>query len=209
MRAHRTRTAIRAAALRLARERGYEATTVDDVAAQAGVSRRTVFNYFPTKPDLFVRGPHAPCPEQIDAFVSSRGDLLEDLVRLISDADSHMHDDAEEFRTLRRILRDNPALLPELDSRVRVFHSAVRAAIARRLDADLADPRVVGASALASAMVRSAVDLWSGCEEDLAADRDGGPRRARPASVPEAVALIAQGLREALLDSGPIDEEQS
>ena len=43
MNARRTRAAIRAAALTLTRERGYAAVTVDDVAALAGVSRRTVF----------------------------------------------------------------------------------------------------------------------------------------------------------------------
>lgn len=33
-------------------ERGYEATTVDDVAAVAGMSKRSVFRYFPSKEDL-------------------------------------------------------------------------------------------------------------------------------------------------------------
>ena len=44
--------AIRQAAAELVRERGYEAMTYDAVAERAGVSRRTVFNYFPTKFDL-------------------------------------------------------------------------------------------------------------------------------------------------------------
>ncbi|MEU9337047.1 TetR/AcrR family transcriptional regulator [Streptomyces sp. NPDC048290] len=33
-------------------ERGYEATTVDDVAAAVGMSKRSVFRYFPAKEDL-------------------------------------------------------------------------------------------------------------------------------------------------------------
>jgi AcrR family transcriptional regulator len=44
-----TERAIRAAALQLMTERGYEATSTDDIARAAGVSRRTFFNYFPTK----------------------------------------------------------------------------------------------------------------------------------------------------------------
>lgn len=40
---------IRAAALRLISERGYEAVSVDDIAAAAQVSRSTFFNYFATK----------------------------------------------------------------------------------------------------------------------------------------------------------------
>ncbi|HEY1278936.1 MAG TPA: TetR family transcriptional regulator [Acidimicrobiales bacterium] len=44
-----TERAIRGAALQLMTERGYEATSTDDIARAAGVSRRTFFNYFPTK----------------------------------------------------------------------------------------------------------------------------------------------------------------
>ncbi|SEP23324.1 TetR family transcriptional regulator [Trujillonella endophytica] len=45
----RTWRGIQAAAVRLVAERGFAAVTVDDVAAAAGTSRRTFFNYFPTK----------------------------------------------------------------------------------------------------------------------------------------------------------------
>ena len=67
MNARRTRAAIRAAALTLTRERGYAAVTVDDVAALAGVSRRTVFNHFDSKADLLVVGPEPPEPEAVEA----------------------------------------------------------------------------------------------------------------------------------------------
>ena len=48
-----TRTAIADAALTLFLEHGFEQVTVAQVARQAGVSTNTVFNYFPTKEDLF------------------------------------------------------------------------------------------------------------------------------------------------------------
>jgi AcrR family transcriptional regulator len=35
-------------------ERGYEATTIDDIAAAVGVSQRSVFRYFPTKEEIVV-----------------------------------------------------------------------------------------------------------------------------------------------------------
>jgi AcrR family transcriptional regulator len=48
----RTKTAIQQQALRLFREQGYHATTVEQVAAAAEVAPSTVFRYFPTKEDL-------------------------------------------------------------------------------------------------------------------------------------------------------------
>ncbi|TDD67463.1 TetR family transcriptional regulator [Actinomadura darangshiensis] len=50
----RTRAAIQKEALRLFRERGYEATTVEQVAQAAEVAHTTVFRYFPTKEDLVI-----------------------------------------------------------------------------------------------------------------------------------------------------------
>lgn len=49
-----TRSALHAAALRLAVLRGVAHVTADDIAAEAGVSVRTFFNYFPTKEEAFV-----------------------------------------------------------------------------------------------------------------------------------------------------------
>ena len=51
-----TRRLIGDAAARLFAERSFDAVTVADVARAADVSEGTVFNYFPTKDDLFFGG---------------------------------------------------------------------------------------------------------------------------------------------------------
>ncbi len=48
-----TRQQIAEVAMRLFATRGFDDVTVTEVAAAAGISQKTVFNYFPTKEDLF------------------------------------------------------------------------------------------------------------------------------------------------------------
>jgi len=49
----RKRAAIVEAAIAEFRTNGFEATSMDRIAATAGVSKRTVYNHFPSKDDLF------------------------------------------------------------------------------------------------------------------------------------------------------------
>jgi len=49
----RKRAAILDAATEVFRQQGYEATSMDRIAASAGVSKRTVYNHFPSKDELF------------------------------------------------------------------------------------------------------------------------------------------------------------
>ncbi|MBT2552547.1 TetR family transcriptional regulator [Arthrobacter sp. ISL-5] len=50
------RSLLAQTAMQLFAEKGFDETTVDEVAAAAGVSRRTLFNYFRTKEDLALSG---------------------------------------------------------------------------------------------------------------------------------------------------------
>ncbi len=56
----RTKAAIQQHALRLFREQGYDATTVEQIAEAAEVSPSTFFRYFPTKEDVVLSDDYDP-----------------------------------------------------------------------------------------------------------------------------------------------------
>jgi AcrR family transcriptional regulator len=55
-----TRAAIQSHALRLFREQGYDATTIEQIIEAADVSETTLFRYFPTKEDLVLQDNYDP-----------------------------------------------------------------------------------------------------------------------------------------------------
>lgn len=61
----RTRPTIQQHALRLFRERGYEATTVQEIAEAAEASESTFFRYFPAKEDVVLWDPFDPLYAQV------------------------------------------------------------------------------------------------------------------------------------------------
>jgi AcrR family transcriptional regulator len=69
----RTRATIQEHAMRLFREQGYSATTVDQIAAAAEVSPATFFRYFPTKEDTVLYDRMDPI--MIDVFRSQPAEL--------------------------------------------------------------------------------------------------------------------------------------
>ena len=104
-----TWSAIHEAAAALAVQHGVEGTTVEAVAAAAGVSPRTFFNYFPAKEDA-VLGMRAPSldPELLDGF-SLEHDLLGQVSRLLL-AVSRSAYAGQDAERRRRLLQDHPSL---------------------------------------------------------------------------------------------------
>lgn len=183
--ARRTRAAIRAAALALTRERGYAAMTVDDVAALAGVSRRTVFNHFSSKTDLLVVGLEPPEPEAIETFVDGTGSLLEDLGALLASGAEAVESERGWLLSFPEIVRDNPEIERAIHERLRAIAVSLADAAGRRLGTEPYDPRTRAVVALAMAIQRSAVDLWCGRTHPWEQRREEAPVRAE---VPEASA---------------------
>ena len=78
---------IIAAALASFAERGYAATKLEDVATAAGISKGTIYLYFPTKEDLFravVRQAVLPNLEAAEAQFASHTGSSADLLRLLA-----------------------------------------------------------------------------------------------------------------------------
>ena len=90
-------------------QHGVEGTTVEAVAAAAGVSPRTFFNYFPAKEDA-VLGMRAPSldPELLDGF-SLEHDLLGQVSRLLLAVSRSAYAGRDAERR-RRLLQDHPSL---------------------------------------------------------------------------------------------------
>ena len=109
-----TRDALRAAAFCLFRDRGFERTTVDDIALEAGVSRTTFFRYFATKEAVLFDRPRevgevfrrwiAERPRSENPFEAFEGALLA-LARETRESDL-----ARESLELEELLERNPAL---------------------------------------------------------------------------------------------------
>ncbi|MGJ7906533.1 TetR family transcriptional regulator [Actinopolyspora sp. H202] len=72
VKAARTRAGIEAAALRLFREQGFEATTVEQIARAADIAPRTFFRYFPSK-DAVLFGDIGSELEYVREALNARG----------------------------------------------------------------------------------------------------------------------------------------
>lgn len=113
-----TRRHIAATALRLFRERGFDKVTVAQVARTAQVSEATVFNYFPTKEDLFYSGLEA-FGERLVAAVADRSgsvlaavrDFMSDTSGMLEQIEAGDADVLDRARTMHQIITASPALL--------------------------------------------------------------------------------------------------
>jgi len=106
---------ITVCAQRLTDQRGLDGFTMDDLAEEAGVSRRTLFNYFPGKVDAVLGpGPGDDVDDDVVAEFRGRGptgDLIEDIGVLMSRILTVKGFDRHEADVARRVINANPRLL--------------------------------------------------------------------------------------------------
>jgi AcrR family transcriptional regulator len=138
----RTRRVIAETARRLFFERGFEATTVSEVAREADVAEQTVFNYFPTKEDLFYSGFEAFEEELLAAIGGrARGEsalsafgqfVLKPRGVLALDEDADPAEATRQLQQITRVITDSPALL----AREREIFARYTASLAQLLAAE-------------------------------------------------------------------------
>src|SRR5919201_6314333 len=109
-----TRQAIAETARRLFEERGFDGVTVAEVAREANVAEGTVFNYFPTKEDLFYSPMEAFESELVDAVRDRPAgeSALAAFRRFVLDRSSRLaaEDVADVITNAARVITASPAL---------------------------------------------------------------------------------------------------
>jgi AcrR family transcriptional regulator len=116
-----TRQLIAETAWRLFADRGFDQVPVAEVARQAQVALATVFNYFPTKEDLFYSRLETFGTRLLEAvdtrdagepvLVAFRRCLLESDGGLLAQVEAGDPDALEQLRTANRVIAASPALL--------------------------------------------------------------------------------------------------
>jgi mycofactocin system transcriptional regulator len=154
--------ALELIALRLFTEQGFEKTTVDQIATAAGVSRRTFFRYFDSKPGVLwgqfdtevatIRAMLAEMPADLPVMTAVRQAVIA--------ANHYRAADVPELRARMNLIGSVPALAASAAVRYDAWERAISEFVARRAGqpADSLYPLAVGRATLAAC--RAAFDRW-------------------------------------------------
>jgi mycofactocin system transcriptional regulator len=107
-----TRRKLELIALRLFTVQGFDETTVDEIAAEAGVSRRTFFRYFNTKADVLWNDFDAEVEAIRSAFahISNETPIMDTIRHVVLAANRYRAEDVPELRTRMNLIGSVPAL---------------------------------------------------------------------------------------------------
>lgn len=160
-----THAEISEAALSLFEQQGVENTTVDDIAAAAGISPRTFFRYFDTK-EQAVLTLHRRFDEAIDNWLSDMSattPLLEQIEsiysQVIDEIEHYHHQTADRLLRVRRVMLTSPDLRL---AAIRIQHARSEQIVLRIAEKLPADPQTARiAFELAGIALRLAFDDWA------------------------------------------------
>jgi mycofactocin system transcriptional regulator len=151
-----TREEIERVALDLFAARGFEATTVDEIAAAVGVGRRTLFRYFQSKNDI-AWGDFDWVMERLRRALAEQGDdvpLMEALRIGVVESNSYPADQLPGLRIRMTLITRTPALQAHSALRYAEWRAVVAEWAAARLGAAPEDlvPQAIAGAALGTAM---------------------------------------------------------
>jgi AcrR family transcriptional regulator len=158
----RTRALIADTALRLFLERGFEAVTIAEIAQAAEVDAKTIYNYFPSKPDLVFKRLEAFEQALLDAVRERAAgeSILAAFARFVLDSQGVLAEEqaSEQLRAINQMIVASPALLANEEQVFARFTDSLAALIAEETGAR---PDDVQPSVVAHALIgfhRSLVD---------------------------------------------------
>nr|QIG97016.1 TetR family transcriptional regulator [Bradyrhizobium sp. 6(2017)] len=156
-----TRERLTRAAMALFLERGFEATTLDDIVAAADISRRTFFHYFASKEDVVFAWQEDGSTALI-AAVAARP-AAESMLQAAENAIAEMvrQLDPREAVALARLKRDNPALQARDQVKYEKLERELADALLKRAGnkADRMKARLV--AMITTGAMRVGGDLWA------------------------------------------------
>lgn len=149
-------------ALRLFLVKGYEQTTVLDIASEAGITRRSFHRYFSSKADVLWHGFDDEI-ERLSAELAESGDAMpvhETIHAAVLAVNRYTAEDIPELRSRMELIGSVPALQASAASRYDAWERAISGYVASRTGASPSAlyPLLLGRTVLAAC--RTAFDLW-------------------------------------------------
>jgi mycofactocin system transcriptional regulator len=167
--------AIEVVALELFSTRGFDATTVEEIAAAAGVSRRTFFRYFSSKAEVLWGQFDAEVEtiRQLLAAAPDRYSVMTAIRRAVVTANAYRSADIPELRTRMALLTTVPELFATAAVHYDAWEQAIAEFVGRRtgMPPEALYPLSVARATLATC--RAAYDVWMAqADADLTAYLD-------------------------------------
>ncbi|MFE6024312.1 TetR/AcrR family transcriptional regulator [Streptomyces niveus] len=158
----KTRVAIREATYRLITDQGYEATTVEQIAAAAEVSPSTVFRYFPTKEDIVLTDEFDPVMEAAIRARPADEPPLESLRAVLRQAvEAILADQPEELLQRSKLMLEIPAVRARMTETMTETSLLLSRAVADRTGRDEGDLEVRVFTASVMAALREVTIYWA------------------------------------------------
>jgi AcrR family transcriptional regulator len=165
-----TRAAIQRQALRLFARKGYDATTVEEIAAAAGVSHMTFFRYFPTKEDVVLTDDYDPLLTRMIAARPADEPIVESIRLALKEGFAQVYAaDRDAVLARTQLIMRTPALRARLGEHGGDTEQLFTRTVAERLGGKVSDLRVRVVAAACLAAITTAILTWaeSGGKQDL------------------------------------------